>query len=238
MPRSLAGRLVAAFVAVSIVVLLALGGALFVVLRGLHADATTASLEDLSGSVLPEVRDAVGTGQLQGTLLEVRDTLAARDIDVLVVGADGALRPIGGQPLSAGQPVSTPVLSTPLSVGATAHGRVELSGQPYLWVAAGVRRATSAAPLAIAFAAQDRSGAEALGDLAAAIPAVLLVTLIVATPLAWLLARSVSRPLQRVAAAAASLPAEGHTPLQPDGPTEVRTLIGTFNGMAEELEST
>jgi len=41
---SLGSRLVAAFLAVSIVVLVAAGGALFVVLRGLHADATTASL--------------------------------------------------------------------------------------------------------------------------------------------------------------------------------------------------
>jgi signal transduction histidine kinase len=230
--RSLASRLVAAFVAVSLVVLLAVGGALFVVLRGLHADATTAGLEDVAGSVLPQVRDAVGSGNLAGTLLEVRDTLAARDIQLLVIGPDGALRPIGGQPIS---PV---ILTAPLSVGATDHGRVDLSGRPYLWVAAGVRRATAAAPLAIAFVTQDRSAGQTLADLGRAIPAVILVTLLVAAPLSWLLARSVSRPLRRVAASAASLPAEGHTPIPPEGPAEVRELIGTFNGMAAELEAT
>jgi len=232
MLASLGSRLVAAFVAVSLVVLLAVGGALFVVLRGLNADATTAGLEDTAGSVLPQVRDAVGTGALAGTLQAVRDNLATRDIDVMVIGADGALRPIGGQAVAAS------VLSAPLSVGEIAHGRVDITGQPYLWVAAGIRRANAAAPLAIAFVAQDRSAGEALGDLGRAIPAVLLVTLIVAAPLAWLLARSVSRPLRRVAAAAASLPSEGHRPLPLEGPSEVRELTGTFNAMADELEWT
>jgi signal transduction histidine kinase len=232
MPRSLGGRVVAAFLAVSVVVLLAAGGALFVVLRGLHADATTASLEDVAGSVVPQVRDAIGGGDLRGTLLEVSDTLAARGIDVMVVGADGRLRPI------AGTPEGDPILASDLSAGATAHGRTTIDGTAYLWVAAGIRRAAAVAPRAIAFVTQDRSAGQALADVVRALPIVLLVTVLVAAPLAWLLSRSITRPLRRLARAATTLPGSGHVALAPEGPAEVRELTTTFNGMADELEET
>jgi signal transduction histidine kinase len=232
MLRSLGSRLIAAFLAVSIVVLLAAGGALFVVLRSLHVDATTASLEDLAGSVIPQVRDAIGTGDLRGTIAEVRDTLAARNIEVMVVGPDGRLQPLGGLP------VGDPILTTDLAAGATAHGRVDLNGTSYLWVAAGIRRLAAAAPRELAFVMEDRSGALALADVAQAIPAVLLATLLVAGPLAWLLARGVSRPLRRVADAARSLPSASLQPLPLEGPSEVQELTGTFNAMADELADT
>jgi two-component system sensor histidine kinase BaeS len=232
MLRSLGSRLVAAFLAVSIVVLVAAGGALFVVLRNLHADATTASLEDLAGSVIPQVRDAIGTGDLRGTIADVRDTLAARDIEVMVVGPDGRLAPLGGLP------VGSPILTTDLAAGATAHGRADLDGTSYLWVAAGIRRLAAAAPRELAFVMEDRSAALALGDVAGAFPAVLVVTLLVAGPLAWLLARGVARPLRRVADAARALPSEGHRALPLEGPSEVQELTGTFNAMAAELDDT
>jgi HAMP domain-containing protein len=232
MLRSLWSRSIAAFVAVSLVVLVAAGGALFVVLRGLHADATTASLEDVAGSVIPQVRDAVGSGDLRGTIAEVRDTLSTREIEVMVVGPDGRLQPLGGSA------VGDPILTTDLAVGATARGRVELDGSSYLWVAAGIRRLAAVAPRELAFVTQDRSGAEAIGDLVRVFPVVLLVTLVVAGPLAWLLARGVSRPLRRVAGAARSLPSAGYQPLPLEGPTEVQELTGTFNAMAGALEDT
>ena len=231
MLRSLGSRLVAALIAVALVALLAAGGALFVVLRGLHADATTAALEDVAGSVLPQVRQAIGGGDLRGTIAEIHDSLAAdRGIEVMVVGVDGRLRPL------AGLPVGESILPGALTAGETAHGRIEIDGRPYLWVAAGIRRAAAAAPKALAFVTQDRSAGQALADVGRAIPAVLLVTLVVIAPLAWLLARSVTRPLRRLAAAAASLPSAGHQPLPLEGPSEVRELTGTFNAMAGELD--
>lgn len=233
MLRSLGSRLVAAFLAVSIVVLIAAGGALFVVLRGLHTDATTAALEDVAGSVVPQVRQAIGSGDLRGTIADIRDNLAGtRGIDVMVVTVDGRLRPL------AGLPVSDPILPGALSAGETAHGRVDIDGRPYLWVAAGIRRAAAAAPKALAFVTQDRSVGQALADVGRAIPVVLLVTLLITAPLAWLLSRSVTRPLRRLATAAASLPSAGHQALPLEGPAEVREVTGTFNAMAGELEET
>ncbi|HKB28168.1 MAG TPA: HAMP domain-containing sensor histidine kinase, partial [Candidatus Limnocylindrales bacterium] len=233
MPHSLRGRLVAAFLAVALTLLIAVGGTLFVVLRGLHADATSASLSDLAGSVLPQVRQSLGTGNLRGTIVDVRDELAARSITVMLIGPDGRLRPIGGDP------VGDPITASDGNPGDTLRGTVELNSQHYLYAATVIRRAAAAAPKAVAFLAIDRSGAQTLGDLARTLPAVAIVILLLAAPLAWLLARSVTRPLDRVAATAAGLPGGGPIePLPLEGPSEVRALTGTFNSMALELDAT
>jgi signal transduction histidine kinase len=233
MPHSLRARLVAAFLAVALTLLVAVGGTLFVVLRGLHADATSASLADVAGSVLPQVRQSLGSGNLRGTIVDVRDELAVRDIRVMLIGSDGRLRPIGGDP------VGDPITASDGNPGDTLRGTVELDGQRYLYAATVIRRAAAVAPKAVAFLAVDRSGAQTLGDLARTLPAVAIVILLLAAPLAWLLARSVTRPLDRVAATAAGLPGGGPIePLPLEGPHEVRTLTGTFNAMALELDAT
>ena len=231
-PRSLGGRLVAAFAVLSLAIVLAVGGTLFLVLRGLHADATLGSLADVAGSVLPQVRDSLGTGQLRGTVAEVQAQLAARDIEVMLVGADGRLRPVGGAATGAA------ILTSDLAVGETARGRVTLDGQRYLYVATGIRRLGAATPGAIAFLAVDRSGALALADVARTIPIVALVVLLVATPLALVVARSVTRPLRSLAAATTDIPAGRATALPLQGPAEVRELTGTFNAMTAELDAT
>ena len=231
-PRSLRGRLVASFVALSLVLLVVVGGTLFVVLRGLHSDATSGSLADVANSVLPQVRQSVGTGNLRGAIEDVGTQLATRDIEVMLVGTDGRLRPI------AGQPVGDPIMQTDGTAGDTIRGNVVLDGKPYLYAATIVRRTAAAAPRAVAFLTADRSGALALADLGRAIPAVALVILLVAAPLAWLVARSVTRPLERVATAASSLPVGTATTLPLEGPSEVRALTGTFNAMSGELADT
>ena len=232
-PRSLRGRLIASFVGLSLVLLVVVGGTLFVVLRGLHSDATSGSLADVANSVLPQVRQSVGTGNLRGAIEDVGTQLATRDIEVMLVGTDGRLRPI------AGQPVGDPIMQTDGTAGDTIRGSVVLDAKPYLYAATVIRRTATAAPRAVAFLTADRSGALALADLGRAIPAVALVILLVAAPLAWLVARSVTRPLERVAAAASGLPVgAATTPLALEGPTEVRALTGTFNAMSDELADT
>src|SRR5689334_22530650 len=96
MLRSLGGRLLAAFAVLALAITLAVGGALFVALRGLHQEATLSTLSDVVGSVLPQVRDAIGTGQLRGTVLELRDQIAQRGYQLAIVGADGRIRTIDG----------------------------------------------------------------------------------------------------------------------------------------------
>jgi two-component system sensor histidine kinase BaeS len=232
MPRSLGGRLVAAFALLALAVVLAVGGTLFVVLRGLHADATLGGLQDVAGSVLPQVRDSIGTGQLRGTVAEVSSQLASSGIQVMLVGADGRLRPIGG--VAAGDPI----LTSDLSIGETDHGSVTLDGQKYLWVATGIRKVGAATPQAVAFLAADRSGALALADVGRTIPIVIVVILLIATPLALVMSRSVTRPLRRLAEAATDIPAGRAVALPLTGPKEVRELTGTFNAMTAELEAT
>lgn len=231
-PRSLGGRLAASFVLLALAVLLAVGGTLFLVLRALHADATTGSLGDLAGSVLPQVRQSLGGGNLRGTIEEIRDGLAERGIKVMVVGADGSLRPIGGEPLGGTVPIGN------AAPGESVHGALQFGGESWLYVATVLRRTVAAAPKAVAFLAPDRSAALALADLGRAIPAVALILLIIGVPLAWLVARSVTRPLGRLADAAGGIPTGRVAALPLEGPTEVRELTATFNGMAGELAAT
>ncbi|MBI2780701.1 MAG: HAMP domain-containing histidine kinase [Chloroflexi bacterium] len=231
-PRSLGGRLVGAFAILALAILLAVGGALFVALRGLHQDATLGGLQDVAGSVIPQVRDSVGSGELRGTLEEVRGQLASRNIELMLIGADGRLRPIGGAPTGAA------ILTSDLAIGETVKGTVTLDDTRYLYVATGIRRAAAATPKAIAFLAVDRSGALALADLGRTIPIVILVVLLIAAPLAIALSRSVTRPLRRLAAATADIPAGRAQALPESGPKEVRELMGTFNAMGAELDAT
>lgn len=230
-PASLRGRLVASFVALALVLLVAVGGTLFFVLRGLHADAASGSLADIAGSVVPQVRQSVGSGNLRGTIEDVQAELATRDLRVWLVGTDGRLRPIGGAP------IGSPVMSTDGTPGETVRGTVEIDGQRFAYAATVLRRTAAGAPRAIAFLAPDRSSAQAVADLGRAIPAVALAIIVVAAPLAWLIARSVTGPLQQVAAAAAELPTGGEpTAIALTGPSDVRVLTETFNAMAAALD--
>jgi signal transduction histidine kinase len=237
MPRSLGGRLVAAFALLAIALTIAVGGALFVVLRGLHQDATFNELRAAASSVLPQVRDAIGTGGLRSTVQDMSDRLAQQGIQLVLVGADGRIKAI--DPVDA-QPVGPVVLDHDAAVGEQFQGSFRGSdpGVSYAYVATAVRKLGANGARAVAVLTQDRSGALALADLGRTIPILILVVLIVAAPLALVLARSVTRPLRRLAAATAGIPAGHAEPLPLSGPAEVRDLTGTFNAMTAELEAT
>jgi signal transduction histidine kinase len=232
-PRSLGGRLATAFAVLALAIVVAVGGTLFLVLRGLHADATLGSLADVAGSVLPQVRTSVGSGDLRGTIAEISDQLAARDIEVMLVDSGGQVRPLAGT--TTGQTID--IGST--AIGDSVRGRLSIDGRPYLYVAVVVRRAGAAIlPRAVAFMAPDRSFALALADVGRTIPAVLLVILAIGAPLALVVSRSVTRPLGRVAGAAAAVPSGGAHSLPLEGPAEVRELTDAFNAMSAELAAT
>lgn len=235
LPASLRGRLVTAFAVLGLAILLTVGGALFVVLRGLHAEATTSGLADVAESVLPQVRQSIAAGELRGTVLEIRDRLANRGIEVLLVGADGSLRRLDGKAIRDG--------AIPLPADAPAaeavRGGTTIEGTRSLY-AASILRARSAFARALAFVVVDRSGAQALGDIGRALPVVLLIIGLVGAGLAWLISRSITRPLSRLASAAAGLPGgsedAGSTALPLEGPREVRELTTTFNAMTAQLD--
>jgi two-component system OmpR family sensor kinase len=235
MPRSLTGRLALGSIALAVAFLVGTGAGLFVVLRGLHADAVAGGLEDVAGSLLPQVRQGLTDGTLRATIADLRTQLASRGIDVLLVDGDGTLRSLDGGPVGS----LDGALGADLAVGAIAHGTSVLTdGRRIAWAAVVVRPRTAVTARAIATLTTDRSGAQALGDLVRAIPLLALVLLLVGAPIAWLISRSVTRPLERLADAASRLPGGGHEPIPLEGPSEVRELTTTFNAMADELAAT
>ena len=231
MPRSLRGRLLGAFLVLALAMLLTVGGALFVVLRGLHADETESRLRGIAASVLPQVRESIATGDFRGTVQEIRDRLAAGDvpIETYIVGPNGQLRRLDGT-LVAG------TIDLPGDAGSntTVSGATTIGGVRQIY-AATILRQRAIVGKAVAFVTLDRSGAQALADISRRLPAVLLIGGLVGAILAWLLANSVTRPLARLASAAAGLPAGTVEPLPLEGPEEIRRLTGTFNAMAAEL---
>lgn len=231
MPRSLRGRLLGAFLLLALAILLTVGAALFVVLRGLHAEETESGLRGIAASVLPQVRESIASGDFRGTVLEIRDRLAAGEppIETYIVGPAGSLRGLDGS-----TPPGTIVIAADTAPNATVSGAATIDGERYLY-AATVLRQRALAGKAVAFVTLDRSGAQAIADIARRLPVVLLVGGLVGAVLAWLLANSVTKPLARVASAAAGLPAGTVEPLPLEGPEEIRRLIGTFNAMADEL---
>ncbi|MGZ6341346.1 MAG: HAMP domain-containing protein, partial [Candidatus Limnocylindrales bacterium] len=233
MPRGLAGRIALAFVGLSLAVILALGGTLFLVLRGLHQSATQDALANVSVGLVVQRARALVAANAQDTLLAIQDALAQRDISVGLFLADGRLVALEGD---APLPLGTPRIDLTGARGATHKGTFGgPDGTAYDYAVTNLRAAGGIGPRALIVASPDRSRAQALADLLTALPAVALVLLLVGLPIGWLLARSVARPLRRLAQATADLPAagtaEGAATLPLQGPTEVRELTQRFNAM-------
>lgn len=236
MPDRVSSRIAIAFAVVGLVAALAVGAGLFVGLRTLHQEATISSLGDLAQPVLARVRAV-------GALAELRPALAALKADLrpefglyAIAGERVVTADAGDAPVDAG----TIPLGRDLAVGASVGGSlVARDGSRVLYSATIVRREGAVVgPLAVVLTAPDRSGALALRDLLRVMPAVALVTALIAIPIAWLLSRSITRPLRRLADATAVVPAAGASapPLVPEGPREIRELTHRFNAMTAELD--
>ena len=248
MPRSLSGRIIASFAALSLALLLAIGGTVFVVLRDLHRASTEGRMADLADSLLPQLRASIAAGNLAGALADTQQQLAGNGVDIMLATADGQLHPINNFPSVLG----TVDLTTATLRGQDVHATsIFADGKPHSWAATKVNARS------VVFATLDRSGAEALGDLARTIPIGLLAVLVVGGPLAYVLSRSVTGPLRRLQHATASVPtaagppdagpgpglvpgAPGPSPgpLPVEGPREVRELTEHFNAMTAELRAT
>lgn len=237
MPRGLGGRIALAFAGLSLAVLVAVGGTLFVVLRGLHQASSQDALANVSVGLAIQRTRALVSANAQETLLAIRDGLAQRDISVGLVLADGSITSLEGDaPLALG----SPRLDLSGARGATHKGTFAApDGTAYDYAVTILRPAAGVGPRALAVATPDRSRAQALSDLLTTLPAVALVLLLVGLPIGWLLVRSVVRPLDRLATATAEVPAApggaATPPLPIQGPAEVRELTERFNSMRAEL---
>jgi signal transduction histidine kinase len=247
-PRSLSGRIIASFAALSLALLIAIGGTVFVVLRDLHRTSTEGRMADLADSLLPQLRASIAAGNLQGALADTQQQLVANGVDIMLATADGQLHPVNNFPSVLG----TIDLTTATLRGQDVHATSNFAdGKPHSWAATKVNARS------VVFATLDRSGAEALGDLARTIPIGLLAVLVVGGPLVYVLSRSVTGPLRRLQHATAAVPSAGGPPgtgrslglvpstpgpspgpLPVEGPREVRELTEHFNAMTGELRAT
>ena len=238
-PRSLTGRIVAAFVILSVAGWLAIGATMFVALRVLHAEAKTSALGDVTQTITFRFRNATADGELRQAVNRIRAEVGESAITVHVIRANGSLLEITGD---VPDPTGRIVIPADARRGEVVAGTIEYSdGQPHLYAATVLSAPGAGGPRAVLLSTVDRSGADALRDVLRTLPIVILVTLLIGVPLAVLLARSVTAPLRRLAAATASLPAAGRAPFTPlplDGPTEVRELTDRFNAMSAELGAT
>ena len=237
MPRRLSWRIGIAFAVLAASAWVVIGAALFLVLRGLHADATTATLNDVATPLVAQARQRLPrAGDIRTVLSDLGDQVQAQGYMVYLVTADG--RVVSGD-LDA-PPVDTVRIAPSAGRGATFDGTFRDGAQPYAWVAVVLRQPQAAGPRALVLATPDRSAGDALRDVVAVLPPVVIVSLLIGAPIAWLIGRSVTQPLRRLSSAASSLPA-GRTPPPPlplDGPTEVRDLTARFNAMTAEIANT
>lgn len=239
MPKSLAGRLALTLTVTALAVLIGVGAALFVVVRGLHRDAAFGRLHAVGATIVGQLGPRADRADVGSALETLRDQLDALDIALLFVAGEA-------------RPVSLAGSARPLdALPAFPTGGRGTVADATLRFDDGTTRAASVValtppgailPRALVLATPDRAGTETLGDLLRTLPLVGLVGLLVGGPLAWLLARSTTGPLRRLAVATASVPSERTGPAPPplpvEGPSEVREVTQRFNAMRAELART
>ena len=234
MPDRVSARIGTAFAIVGLVAVLAVGAGMFVSLRSLHQEATISSLQDLAQPILARVRNIGAVAELRAAAAALKPDLPA-DVGLYALAA--------GRVVTATPDVLDPdVASIDLSgvgLGESKGGDLRASdGSRVLYSATVVRDGAVVGKIAVVLTAPDRSSSQAVRDLLRVLPAVALVILLVVAPIAWLLSRSITRPLRRLAEATSTIPVPGATarPVPPDGPREVRDLTDRFNSMTLELD--
>jgi signal transduction histidine kinase len=228
-------RIGLAFAVVGLATLLAVGAGLFVTLRELHRDVTRASMADIAQPLVAKVRLVTVPADLRRRLAELRGELPA-EIEVAVLTANGRV-------LGETEPaldLASIEIDPALVPGEVVAGSLpDAAGTDFLYAATVLTRGGPAAgSRAIVLVTQDRSAAAAWRDVTRVLPVVILLALLLGAPIAWLLSRSITRPLRRLAAATADVPTQGAPPLPLEGPLEVRELIERFNSMTAELDAT
>lgn len=228
-------RIGLAFAVVGLVTMLAVGAGLFVTLRELHRDATRAAMADIAQPLVARIRLVAAPADLRRRLAELRAELPA-EMEVVVLTANGRVLGETERQLD----VASIQLDPALVPGEVVAGSLpDTAGTDFLYAATVLSRGGPATgSRAIVLVTQDRSAAAAWRDVTRVLPVVILLALLLGVPIAWLLSRSITRPLRRLAVATADVPSQGAPPLPLEGPLEVRELTGRFNAMTAELDAT
>ncbi len=228
-------RIGLAFAVVGLATMLAVGAGLFVTLRELHRDVTRAAMADIAQPLVARIRLVAAPADLRARLAELRAELST-DFLVFVLTANG--RVLGDT--ERGIDVASIVIDPTLVPGEVVSGSLpDAAGTDFLYAATVVARGGPATgSSAIVLVTQDRSAGAAWRDVTRVLPVVILIAILLGVPIAWLLSRSITRPLRRLAAATADVPSQGARPLPLEGPREVRELTERFNAMTAELDST
>ena len=233
--QRLSARIGLAFAAVAFATLVATGATMFVILRGLHADATISALTQTSQPLVFQLRTAAAQGDLRATLADLRAQVTDDGLSVHLVTAAGAVVDLGGTV----SPVETIGLEPTAPRGTVTSGSVRFSdGRDHLYSATTLRGPNGVGARAIVLSQLDTSAGDALRDLVRALPVVVILVGLIGIPIAYALSRSVTGPLRRLAAATADLRTTEPAPLPLEGPAEVRELTDRFNAMAAVLAET
>lgn len=234
---TLRARILAAFLALALAMLLVVGGSLFVVLRTLHQEQASAALADVATQLVAATRlQLVGAGAPRRLLERLSDDPLPAGTVLFVVDDEGAvLGRFGGS--GGGFPDRIELPHGP-GAGNLERGAFRADdGSSWVYVATDVFERRG--PLGIrtlVLARPDDSAVRAAADLAIGLLAASVALLAVGTPLALWLAGSVTRPLRRLAAASESLRrGDVPEPLPVEGPAEVAGAAEGFNAMAAEV---
>jgi signal transduction histidine kinase len=234
-PRGITTRIVLGFAALGVALLVSVGASLFVVLHDLHLNEIKSSLGNqvvLIEAALLHQPQTAASDAIEQLAADYGSSIEEDGGFILVRGPAGKIRTVVGSPSSIAIPPG------PADGSSAAIGTLRTSdGRQYVYIEPGPAGTRN---LVFLFAVPDRSVQRALNDMGRAMLIVVVVLLVVGIPIAWLLSRSLTGPMRRLAQAAADLPTRSG-PLQPlplEGAAEVRAVTERFNAMVRELEST
>lgn len=243
---TLRSRIFLAFLALGVTLLGTLALGMGVLLRDLHREAATRALADIAVPIAGQARVRLGTflGGDEGTLSpramqQLRGIERPGDVSIFLLADDGRIVDV--------DPTAGPELPPRLDLregvpgGQLTRGAMRLPGgieHTYVATTLFGDQAPGGAR-ALVVSRQDDSLARTVADVGRAVLAGGLALLLIGVPLAWLLARSVTRPLERLAHAAGSTARGGLPgPMPVSGPDETRNAGRSFNALVGEVAGT
>ncbi len=232
--RSLRTQLLAAFAYVLVLVIVALEVPLMLnVARRVDAEVKAQAAAE-SQLIAASAAGRMGErGELQRIVEEAEDELGGR---VIVVDREGSLVADSDE-LVAGEYGDRPEIRTALSEGRIAQGRrfSDTLGESLLYTAVPIVRGEDRVGAVRVTQSVDAIDARVRRDLAG-LAGIGLIALVLGLAFAWVLAGTLARPLQHLAATARRVEAgDLEARAEPEGSSEHREVAHAFNDMTQRL---